>query len=97
MKFNIGDRVKELSNLKDRFKHEKARCTNLSENDCYKIVIIDAITKHGYNNEMMSLYHVKYLDVYNARRSNLSLWVEEGDIILDREYHRNEKLNQLVN
>jgi hypothetical protein len=86
--FNIGDRVKDIRNVR-----------HLKE----EAVIIIAISKNRvinfngpWRSRWRSRYHLKYLDVYNAQGTNMLFWVDEDDIILDKEYYRNEKLNQLV-
>ena len=52
------------------------------------IVVIDIFDKKRY--------HIEYLNVYTINKTNMKTWVDVGDITLDIEYYRNEKLNKIL-
>ena len=41
-------------------------------------------------------YHIKYLNVYNVSGTNMVSWVDAGDITLDIEYYREQKINKIL-
>lgn len=41
-------------------------------------------------------YHIKYLNVYNVSGTNMASWVDGGDITLDIEYYREQKINKIL-
>lgn len=51
---------------------------------------------HINNFEMGSRYQVKYPDVYILDGTNLTSWVHELDLVLDVEYYRDHKLDQVL-
>lgn len=60
--------------------------------DCYKNEPIEIISTLKKNKR----YHLKYLNVFNVQGTNMLFWVHEDDIILDKEYYRDLKINQLL-
>ena len=41
-------------------------------------------------------YHIKYLNVYNVSGTNMVSWVDDGDLTLDIEYYREQKINKIL-
>lgn len=41
-------------------------------------------------------YHLKYLNVFTVQGTNMLFWVREDEIELDKEYYREQKINQLL-
>ena len=60
--------------------------------NCYKDKPIEIIATMKKNKR----YHLKYLNVFNVQGTNMLFWVHEDDIILDKEYYRDLKINQLL-
>lgn len=60
------------------------------ENELCEIIHINDL-------EMASRYQVQYLDVYNPNGTNLTFWVHELDLVLDVEYYRNLRLDEVFN
>jgi hypothetical protein len=61
--------------------------------DCYRDEPIEIISTLKENKR----YHLKYLNVFNVQGTNMLFWVHEDDIILDKEYYRDKKINEVLN
>jgi hypothetical protein len=54
----------------------------------------EPIVVHGESD--FNRYHITYLNVYNVSGTNMLAWVDDGDITLDIEYYREQKLNKIL-
>ena len=54
----------------------------------------EPIVVHGESD--FNRYHITYLNVYNVSGTNMLAWVDAGDITLDIEYYREQKLNKIL-
>ena len=41
-------------------------------------------------------YRIKYTDLFNTQGNNVVYWLYQDDIELDKEYYREQKLEQLL-
>jgi hypothetical protein len=60
------------------------------------IVVIDKSIQTALKNRR-NRYHIKYLNVFTVSGDNMMSWVDESDIVLDIEYYRNLKIENILN
>ena len=68
--------------------------------DVYKdepIVIVGESDNKSSLKIKFNRYHIKYLNVFTVSGDNMMSWVDESDIVLDIEYYRNLKIENILN
>ena len=68
--------------------------------DVYKDEPIVIVGESDNNNSLkikFNRYHIKYLNVFTVSGDNMISWVDESDIVLDIEYYRNLKIENILN
>jgi len=68
--------------------------------DVYKDEPIVIVGESDNNNSLkikFNRYRIKYLNVFTVSGDNMMSWVDESDIVLDIEYYRNLKIENILN
>lgn len=68
--------------------------------DVYKGEPIVIVGESDNNNSLkikFNRYHIKYLNVFTVSGDNMMSWVDESDIVLDIQYYRNLKIENILN
>ena len=68
--------------------------------DVYKDEPVVIVGESDNNNSLkikFNRYHIKYLNVFTVSGDNVMSWVDESDIVLDIEYYRNLKIENILN
>ena len=68
--------------------------------DVYKDEPVVIVGESDNNNSLkikFNRYHIKYLNVFTVSGDNMISWVDESDIVLDIEYYRNLKIENILN
>ncbi len=60
--------------------------------NCYRGEPIEVIEVISNSKRCLLKYHT----VFNVLRNNMEYWVHEDDIILDKEYYRNKKIEEVL-
>jgi len=78
----IGDRVRNVRDI--QYKDES-------------VVIVGESDNNNSLKIKFNRYHIKYLNVFTVSGDNMMSWVDESDIVLDIEYYRNLKIENILN
>lgn len=89
MKFKIGDRIRIVNARGLTGVNTSSTGIKSYETIGHAGVIVDY--QMDYNR-----YRIKYTDLFNTQGNNVIYWLHQDDIQLDKEFYRDEKLEQLL-
>ena len=78
----VGDRVRNIRDI--QYKDES-------------VVIVGESDNNNSLKIKFNRYRIKYLNVFTVSGDNMMSWVDESDIVLDIEYYRNLKIENILN
>lgn len=89
MKFKIGDRIRIVNTRGLTGVNTSSSGIKSYETIGHAGVIVDC--QMGYTR-----YQIKYTDLFTVTGTNVVYWLYQDDIELDKEFYRDEKLEQLL-